>query len=68
MIEITKACTVHFRKQEIPWLFDVERNLSIGKKKQKMVKSSSQYILVNIRIFFKAQQSCSWPIFYKWAS
>ena len=33
VIEITKACTVTFLwKQELPWLFDVEKNVSIGKK------------------------------------
>ena len=32
VIETTKTCTVAFTKQEIPWLFDVEKNVSIGKK------------------------------------
>ena len=37
--EITKACTSQLllRKQEITWLFDKERNVSV-RKKQKMVK------------------------------
>ena len=37
MIKILKAYTVAFMKAR-NWFFDVERNVSIGKKKQKMVK------------------------------
>ena len=29
---MTKTSTVAFMKETIPWLFDVERNMSIGKK------------------------------------
>ena len=32
VIEMTKTSTVAFMKETIPWLFDVERNMSIGKK------------------------------------
>ena len=37
MIEITKAGTVAFMKAKNYWLFNVERNMSIGKK-QKIAK------------------------------
>ena len=34
MIEITKACTVALMRKEIPCLFNLERNVSIGKKSE----------------------------------
>ena len=51
MIEITKVCPVDFmkeRKKEIPWLFNVDKNMLI-EKKQKMVKI---YLLTLIRLGF----------------
>ena len=34
VIKIAKICTVALMKVRIPWFFDVERNVSIGKKKR----------------------------------
>ena len=38
VIEMTKACTVTFMKARNNWLFDVERKVSVRKKREKMVR------------------------------
>ena len=53
-MEITKACTVvflffyDFLKQEIPWFFNVERNVSIGKKKKKQKKGKIYFLKLQL--------------------
>ena len=33
VVKIAKICTVALMKVRIPWFFDVERNVSIGKRR-----------------------------------
>ena len=54
MIEIAKACKVAF----IPSLFVIERNVSVGKKKNKMVKI----------YFLKLPGNRFWLASIKWTS
>ena len=54
---LNKAHVVEIWRQEIPSLFDIERNVSIGKKNS-MVKICFLKLLANR--FWLTSQSCSW--------
>ena len=65
-MEITKACTVVFLyfyafwKQEIPWFFDVERNVSIGKKQKKTEDGENLFFKASANRFWLKLKCYSW--------
>ena len=62
VVEITKACTVAFMKKGNS-LFDVERNMSIGKKKTE--NGENLFFKALGKRFWSTSKSCSWPTFYQ---
>ena len=58
VIEITKACIVAFIKQEIPWLFDVER-------RKKTEDGENVFFKAFAKKFLCTSKSCLWPTFFQ---
>ena len=52
VVEITKA------RQEIPWLFDVER-------RKKTEDGENVFFKARAKMFLLTLKSCSWPTFYQ---